>query len=336
MRGGYMGTEPDRKPLRLLDRNPLVGLLALASLSMGWAQPRLLVFSGQPEGVYRHDAIDYGTKLMKTLAPKAGFAYDTSTDVNVFTDANLDKYQAVMMNCNCRHTRLFSQPQREALQRFVRRGGGWAGTHCAAAMDLDLDWPWYRNLVGAIHRHHTDGSQPGILRVDNRTHASMTHFTSSTWNILPKEELYFFLNDPAPSWRPNPVLAKVNVLLTFQSWGNGQTKPPAGDKADSSHLGAMSWYHEYDGGRAWYTGLGHENWIYQDSTFIKHVMGGLKYVLRMDGTSGLAASGDAGSADPLRGPRAFIGMDAGNPAAIAYRVRIRQGQRFYGILGNRE
>lgn len=250
------------------------------------AQPRLLVFSGQPDGIYHHDAIDWGIQLLKTLAPKGGFAYDTTTNVASFTDANLAKYDAVLMNCNCRHTRMFSQPQRDALQKFVRSGKGWAATHCAAAVDLDINWQWYVDLVGAVHRHHTDGSQPGILKVEETRHPSMTHFTNATWNI-PKEELYFFLKNPAPGWTPNSTLPKVNVLLTFQSWGDGQTLPPAGNKRDSSSLGAMAWYHEFEGGRAWYTGLGHENWLYQDSLYIKHVLGGLKYVLRLDGSSGL-------------------------------------------------
>jgi type 1 glutamine amidotransferase len=302
----------------------IAGCAALAWGLAEAADPRLLVFSGQPIGVYRHDGIDYGLKLMKALAPKGGFAYDTSTTPDVFTDANLAKYQAVMMNCDCRGSRMFSQPQREAFQRFIRRGGGWAGTHCAAAIDLNIDWPWYVNLVGAVHKHHTDGIQTGILKVEDRAHGSMTHFTTATWN-LQKEELYFYLNSPAPSWRPNPALPKVNVLLTFQSWGNGQTKPPAGNKADSSHLGAMSWYHEFEGGRSWYTGLGHENWVYQDSLYIKHLLGGLKYVLRMDGTSFLSENALRPSS---QSPRVWIGSAPG-PAAMT------SGYRVFDFLGAR-
>lgn len=43
---------------------------------------------------------------------------------------------------------------------------------------------------------------------------SMAYFTAATWSIK-KEELVFFLKDPTPSWKPNPALAKVTVLLTF-------------------------------------------------------------------------------------------------------------------------
>ena len=268
---------------------------------------------------------------MKTLAPKAGFDYDTSTHYGVFTDANLEKYQAVMMNCNCRETRLFTPAERTALENFIHRGGGWAATHCAAALDLDNNWPWYTNLLGAVHRQHTDGSQPGILRVEDNTHISTAHFKSATWTIS-KEELYFFLKEPAPAWKSNSTFDKVHVLLTFVSWGNGQTLPPAGNKRDSSELGAMAWYKEYQGGRSWYTALGHEQWLFSDSLYIKHVMGGLKYVLKLDGTTGVAG-GDRWT--PLApAARAWIGTIGRGSLSAAARTGTR-GYRVFDIQGTR-
>lgn len=261
-----------------------LAMLGLAfAVARGQTQTRLLIFSGQPEGVYRHTGIDDALKVMPSLAAKGGFLFDNATSPDVFTDANLARYQAIFMNCVCRHTRLLTTAHREAIQRFVRRGGGWAGSHCSAGMDLD--WPWYQQLVGAIHSNHTPGSVAGKLRVDNRSHISMAHFTANTWNI-PKEELYYFRNVPAPSWRPNSTLPKVNVLLTFQEWGNGNTQPD-GDRGDSVHMGGLAWYHEFEGGRSFYTGLGHEAWLYQDPLFRDHLIGGLKYVLRADGSTGL-------------------------------------------------
>src|SRR5690606_15061980 len=41
----------------------------------------------------------------------------------------------------------------------------------------------------------------------------------------------------------------------------------------------MSWYHEYDGGKAFYTNFGHTDETYDDEVFIRHVTGGLTYVL---------------------------------------------------------
>jgi type 1 glutamine amidotransferase len=317
------------------DRSRLAGgiLLGLA-VSAAWAQPRLLVFSGANPSSYRHDGIDWSLKLMKSLAPMGGFVYDTASSATVFTDANLKKYQAVFMNGGCKASSLFNTAQREALAGFIHGGGGWAGNHCAAAQVLN-EWPWYQQLVGAIHLQHTPGSMPGVLKVEDRTHISMRHFTSNTWNIA-KEELYYFRNAPAPSWRPNPQLPKVTVLLTFQSWSNNgvvQTKPD-GNKGDSSHMGGLAWYHEFEGGRSWYTGIGHEQDFYsKDSLYIKHLLGGLKYVLKLDGTSGVADRNRLNMDG--NGPKAFMGADMGNPESIASRARWMRGYRVFDIKGNR-
>jgi hypothetical protein len=41
----------------------------------------------------------------------------------------------------------------------------------------------------------------------------------------------------------------------------------------------MSWYHEYDGGRAWYTNMGHTEATYSEPLFLQHLRGGLRYAM---------------------------------------------------------
>ncbi|HEY0434431.1 MAG TPA: PQQ-dependent sugar dehydrogenase, partial [Chitinophagaceae bacterium] len=41
----------------------------------------------------------------------------------------------------------------------------------------------------------------------------------------------------------------------------------------------MAWYHDYDGGRAWYTELGHTNEEYADPDYLKHILAGIKYAI---------------------------------------------------------
>jgi type 1 glutamine amidotransferase len=43
----------------------------------------------------------------------------------------------------------------------------------------------------------------------------------------------------------------------------------------------MAWYHNYEGGRAFYTELGHTNESYTDSLFLHHLLGGIKYAMKM-------------------------------------------------------
>ena len=41
----------------------------------------------------------------------------------------------------------------------------------------------------------------------------------------------------------------------------------------------MSWYHDYDGGRAFYTALGHTEETFEEALFLKHLAGGIAYAI---------------------------------------------------------
>jgi len=41
----------------------------------------------------------------------------------------------------------------------------------------------------------------------------------------------------------------------------------------------FAWYHEFDGGRAFYTGAGHTDESYSDASFLKHILGGIQYAI---------------------------------------------------------
>ncbi|MEO8577891.1 MAG: PQQ-dependent sugar dehydrogenase, partial [Gemmatimonadales bacterium] len=41
----------------------------------------------------------------------------------------------------------------------------------------------------------------------------------------------------------------------------------------------MSWYHDFDGGRAFYTNMGHTDATFSEPLFLKHILGGLKYAM---------------------------------------------------------
>ena len=41
----------------------------------------------------------------------------------------------------------------------------------------------------------------------------------------------------------------------------------------------MAWYHEYDGGRSYYTEFGHTEESYTDAAYLKHVLGGIQYAI---------------------------------------------------------
>ncbi len=63
----------------------------------------------------------------------------------------------------------------------------------------------------------------------------------------------------------------VHVLITidestYEGGTNGAYHP-------------MAWYHEYDGGRAFYTELGHTEESYTEELYLKHLLGGIQYAI---------------------------------------------------------
>src|SRR5207237_5488613 len=41
----------------------------------------------------------------------------------------------------------------------------------------------------------------------------------------------------------------------------------------------MSWYHAFDGGRAFYTTMGHTEATFSEPLFLRHLLGGLRYAM---------------------------------------------------------
>ena len=39
----------------------------------------------------------------------------------------------------------------------------------------------------------------------------------------------------------------------------------------------IAWYHEYEGGRAWYTAGGHTDGSFSEPAFLEHLLGGIRW-----------------------------------------------------------
>jgi cytochrome c len=214
-------------------------------------QPRVLVFS--KTAGYRHESIDSGKRALIALGAANGFVVDTTEDASRITETVLQQYDAL----------LFLSPTLNVLdraaeldvQRFIEAGGGFVGIHAAA--DAEYDWRWYGRLVGAYFAGHPEQQDATLRVVDNR-HGSTKHLPAE-WKR--RDEWYNFKS----------LVPDVHVLLTID-----ETSYTGGTNG-ASH--PMAWYHEVDGGRAWYTALGHTVESYSDSLFLAHVLGGIRYAI---------------------------------------------------------
>ena len=231
-------------------------LASLTLLPVGFAcgpsiPPRVLLFS--KTAGYRHSSIEIGRSALVKLGAANGFLVDTTENAARISEDSLKQYAAVVFL----HTTgaILDRTQQIDLQRFVQAGGGFVGIHAAA--DAEYDWKWYGRLVGGYFMSHP-AIQPATLRVTDRTDASTAHLPAE-WKRT--DEWYNF----------KQRASDVHVLLSIdeQSYTGGAN--------GASH--PMAWYHDIDGGRAWYTALGHTEESYRDSLFLKHVLGGIRYAI---------------------------------------------------------
>jgi len=227
-------------------------LVILASCSnKRSSKPTILVFF--KTGGYYHESIPTGVKAIQDLGAKNGFNVDTTTNANKFAEDSLKKYASLVFLSSTGE--ILSGNQEIALERYMQAGGGFVGIHAAA--DAEYDWNWYVKMIGASFKSHPD-QQEATLIINDKNHPSTDSLTA-TWTR--KDEWYNFKN-------LNPDV-KVLISIDEKSYKGGEN----GDKHP------MAWYHNFDGGRVFYTELGHTNESYADPMYLKHILGGIQYAM---------------------------------------------------------
>ena len=232
-------------------------LLVLTSASGSFAQAqqaRVLVFS--KTAGFRHSSIPTGIATVKKIGAQQHFAVDATEDATAFNDANLKKYRAVIFMSTTGD--VLDDVQQAALERYIQAGGGWVGVH--SATDTEYDWPWYGKLAGAWFSSHPldPNVRTATFRVLDKKHVSTKGFPD-TFSHTDEFYNYKYINPDVH------VLVDIDEK-SYQGGTNGDHHP-------------MSWYHEYDGGRAWYTNMGHTEETYAEPWYVKHLTGGITWAM---------------------------------------------------------
>jgi cytochrome c len=215
---------------------------------------RVLVFS-KTKGFY-HSSIPAGIAAIMKLGAENNFQVDTTKNANYFVEDSLKNYKTVIFLSTTGN--VLNSDQQVAFERYIEAGGGFVGIH--AATDTEYDWPWYNKLVGAYFLSHPSNSnvRKGTIDVIDTTHIS-TKGLPKRWERT--DEWYNFKSIQGDL----KVLAKLDES-TYEGGENGDNHP-------------IAWYHEYDGGRAFYTGGGHTDETFSEPLFLKHLLGGIKYAI---------------------------------------------------------
>jgi cytochrome c len=204
---------------------------------------------------YVHASIPAGVAALKSMGERSGFTVDATADAGAFRDDNLKRYAAVVFLSTTGD--VLDDAQQAAFERYIRGGGGFLGIHSAS--DTEYDWPWYGRLVGAYFASHPKGTPTATVRIVDARHPSTTGLPVA-WERT--DEWYDFKALP----QGVRILAKVDES-TY-----------SGGKMGADH--PVSWCHEFDGGRAFYTAMGHTDESYSERLFLDHVLGGIWYAAR--------------------------------------------------------
>ena len=214
-------------------------------------KPIVLIFS-KTNG-FRHSSIPVGIAAIKKLGQANGFEVEATEDSTAFRYENLKKYAALIFLCPT--GTVFGPEEEKGLQEYIRHGGGFVGIH--AATDCEYNWQWYGDLVGAYFKSHPS-QQKAKFTVVNKNHPS-TRDLPETFKRF--DELYNF----------KYINPQLTVLITideqsYKGGENGENHP-------------MAWFHEYEGGRAFYTEMGHTDESYKESLYLKHLLGGILWAI---------------------------------------------------------
>ncbi len=232
----------------------LVFFITFFSIDLSAQSPsdqQVLIFS-KTEG-FRHGSIETGTKALQQLATNEGINTRHTEDSQYFHPDSLSSYDAVIFLNTTGN--VLNDSQEDAFEQYIQNGGGYLGIHSAA--DTEYEWSWYGDLVGAYFVSHPHIQEATIDVVDQSHRA--TSFLPKEWKRTDEWYNYKNIND------------KINVLMeldesSYEGGENGDFHP-------------IAWYHEFDGGRAFYTGGGHTEESYSEDLFMDHLREALHYVI---------------------------------------------------------
>lgn len=223
--------------------------------------PRVLIFSHSTG--YRHDSIEPGVAALEALAVREGYGTVSTEDPDIFSADQLAGIDAIVLlsastDGGDPDSEWFTGARRAALQDFVRSGGGVVGIHAAA--DSHYHWPWYGQMIGARFEHHPPGTPEGALTVVDADHPATRGLPP---DFTREDEWYYYAG----------FNEDVRLLLTFDPASIGEPSGPPRP---------IAWAHEFEGGRVFYTGMGHTPESYAEPLFLDHLRGGLAWVLELE------------------------------------------------------
>lgn len=240
----------------------LMLLMCLTISSTAQKQFRALLFT-KTNG-WHHESIHEGVDAIRKMADRHWFDVEWHEDPARFNDGNLAKFDVIIFLNTTGD--ILNNEQQAAMEKFIKAGKGFVGIHSAA--DTEYDWPWYTKLVGHMFKIHP-AVQSAKLKFTQNPFPGLQGFKETHYWT---EEWYDYKPATVPDLKYILAVDEKTYNPKVQ-WGENKS-----DGMGAFH--PIAWYHEYDGGRAFYTGLGHLPAEFSEQALQDHIYAGILYAAK--------------------------------------------------------
>ncbi|TWT82677.1 Trehalose utilization [Planctomycetes bacterium CA13] len=252
------------KPITV-EQQKAIAQAAPAKTAVEPKQPRRVLVFYRCEG-FVHSSIPHCNLAIEQLGKKSGaFEVDLADTYDVFTEENLKKYDAILLN-NTTRLRFDSPAQANAIMDFVANGKGIVGIH-AASDNFDM-YPQCRDLIGGIFAGHPWGAGgTWAFKLDDPDHVLNQAFEGNGfWH---QDEIYQY----NPETYQGPKVLRLLVSLDMSK------DEVSGRINDGPREVAVSWLRTAGEGRLFYTNFGHREETFANPKMLKHMLDGIQYAL---------------------------------------------------------
>ena len=228
---------------------------------------RVLVFS--KAGWYRHPEIPRTNGWLVELGAENGFKVSVTETPEDLTPKALAEYQVLLINNANAMGETLNEKERQAITDWYRKGGGIVGLH--AALVHQKTWPWFTELAGCDFDSDSDYSKARLLiDPDAKDHPAVKGYAPEFW----------YSADWHNHDRSVTGLPGVKVLLRIDESSyepvRAYFKERGGKPMGKDH--PTAWIREADGGRFFYTELGHDLRSLDTPFGRQHVLAALRWV----------------------------------------------------------
>jgi len=208
---------------------------------------------------WHHESVHAGVLAIQQLGVRNSFDVVLMEDPGSITDKNLEQFKVIIFLNTTGD--IFDSTQQKVMERYIQSGKGFVGIHSAS--DTEYDWPWYNKLVGRMFHIHP-AIQTAKVKILDPNFPGLQGFTNDR---LWTDEWYEFGPEKTPDLQYVLSIDETSYNPKVE-WG-----PKKGIGMGKLH--PVAWYHNYDGGRSFYTALGHLPSVYGDAAFLNHLYAGI-------------------------------------------------------------